>query len=91
MYIIENFMFEDLELKGTDLNVFALIYFEKNFKGSLEEISKAVGVKSLSTIQYSLKRLLDKKYIIKKKAHNPFFPSTYIVNKEVVENATNKK
>ena len=79
MYIIENFMFEDLELKGTDLNVFALIYFEKNFKGSLEEISKAVGVKSLSTIQYSLKRLLDKKYIIKKKAHNPFFQALILL------------
>ena len=78
-------MFEDLELKGTDLNVFALIYSKGKINDSLENLCKEVGVKSLSTIQYSLKRLLGKQYIIKQKAHNPFFPSTYVVNKEVIK------
>lgn len=64
-YKICDFMYEDLNLIGTDLNVFAIIYSSKEFYGSLETLRKRAGVKSVSTIKYSLKRLLERGLISK--------------------------
>ena len=81
-YTIYDFMVKDLQLKGTDLNVFALIFSFREYKGSLESMCKAVGAKSPTTIQYSLKRLLEMGAIEKVKPHNKFSTCTYKVNTE---------
>lgn len=79
-YSIHDFMFGDLELCGTDLNVFALIYSFKEYKGSLQSICSAVGVKSITTVQSSLNRLLEQDLLIKEKSENKFLPCIYKVN-----------
>ena len=85
-YSIHDFMVEDLELKGTDLNVFAFIYSFKEYKGSLETLSKFVGVKSITTIQYSLKRLIEQGYILKDKPTNKFATCSYKVHEKYLNN-----
>lgn len=89
-YTIHDFMTKDLQLKGTDLNVFALIYSFKEYKGSLSSICSAVGAKSITTIQYSLKRLSDMGLIMKSKPDNKFSTCTYKVDKnnDLIPNRT---
>ena len=66
-YSVHEFMYEDLDLKGTELNVFALIYSFEEYSGGLMYLSKAVGVSSLNTVQKALNSLLEKDYIVKVK------------------------
>jgi len=79
-YVVHDFMYKDLELTGTDLSLFALIYSYKEYYGSLSSMCLAVGAKSITTIQYSLKRLIDKGLILKSKPENKFSTCTYQVN-----------
>lgn len=79
-YLIHDFMYEDLNLKGVDLNVFALIYSFREYNGSLDTIRKCVGAKSITTIQYSLKRLVEEGLIIKNKIKGKYSYSIYHVN-----------
>lgn len=72
-------MYEDLNLSGTDLYVFAFLYSFKKYKGSLSYLSRAVGVKSTTTIQSSLKRLIDLGLIRKEKSSNCFSTCEYKV------------
>lgn len=44
-YAVYDFMYKDLELTGTDLNLFALIYSHKEYYGSLSSMCEAVGLK----------------------------------------------
>lgn len=78
-YTIHDFMYKDLGLKGVDLNVFALLYSFKKYKGSLGFICESVGVSSITTVQVSLKRLIEKGIIKKYKPSNKFLPCTYEV------------
>lgn len=64
-----DFMITDLLLSGNDLLVYALIYSFKNskeqkFYGSLKYIAYRLNM-SKSTVQRSLKKLVDKGYLIK--------------------------
>lgn len=72
-------MYEDLNLSGTDLYVFAFLYSFKEYKGSISYLAKAVGVKSTTTIQSSLKRLIDLGLIKKEKSPNCFSTCKYVV------------
>ena len=81
-YTVYDFMYKDLKLCGTDLNVFALIYSFREYKGSLQSICLAVGAKSLTTFQYSLKRLVSRGFIVKLKSDNKFVPCIYKINFE---------
>ena len=78
-YTVHDFMYDDLNLSGTDLYVFAFLYSFKEYSGSLSYLSKAVGVKSTTTIQSSLKRLIDLGFIKKEKSLNCFSTCRYIV------------
>ena len=78
-YKVHNFMYEDLKLSGTDLYVFAFLYSFKKYKGSISYLAKAVGVKSTTTIQSSLKRLVDLGLIKKEKPLNKFSTCGYTV------------
>ncbi len=78
-YTVHDFMYEDLNLSGTDLCVFAFLYSFKEYSGSLSYLSKAVGVKSTTTIQSSLKRLIELGLIQKEKSSNCFSTCRYVV------------
>ena len=56
-YKVHDFMIHDLELKGIDLNTFALSYSVKRYNGSLKTLCKNVGVNSINTVKSSLERL----------------------------------
>jgi len=67
--VIQGFMIKDLELKGTELFVYAIIYGfsqdgESYFTGSRNYLAKWCNV-SLPTIDIALKNLCEKGYIIK--------------------------
>lgn len=93
-YRVIYWMIHKLNLKGSELQVFALIYSfcddDKNeFYGSLDYISKATNYKKQTVID-SIQKLVDKKYIIKKqKKINGVFQNTYKINLRVVKK--NKK
>lgn len=78
-YTIHAFMYEDLNLSGTDLYVFAFMYSFKEYKGSVSYLAKAVGVKSTTTIQSSLKRLIDLGLIKKEKSESCFSTCKYTI------------
>ena len=78
-YTVHSFMYEDLNLSGTDLTVFAFLYSFKNYNGSLSYLAKAVGVRSTTTIQSSLKRLIDLGLIRKDKPSNKYSTCRYTV------------
>ena len=79
-YSIHDFMYRDLKLHGTDLNVFALVYSFKSYKGSLQSMCLPVGANSVTTIQYSLKRLVSQGFLLKEKSGDKFATCTYKVN-----------
>lgn len=68
-YVIQGWMINELQLKGNELLVFAIIYgFSKDnqgkFDGSLKYLSDATG-SSRSTIIKTLNSLLEKEFILK--------------------------
>lgn len=90
-YTVYNFMYEDLHLVGTDLYVFAFLYSFKEYKGSISYLAKAVGVKSTTTIQSSLKRLIGLGLIKKSKSENCFSTCKYTVLYECEKPKYNKR
>lgn len=85
-YKVYDFMYEDLNLSGTDLYVFAILYSFKEYKGSISYLAKAVGVKSTTTVQSSLKRLINLGLIKKEKSLNKFSTCRYVVLYDIKPN-----
>ena len=83
-YKVHDFMIHDLELKGIDLNTFALIYSVKRYNGSLKTLCKNVGVNSINTVKSSLERLQKQGLITKHKPDNLFSTCTYIVSDSIL-------
>lgn len=90
-YTIYEFMVSELKLSGTDLNVFAIIFSFRVYKGSLETLKKFAGVKSITTIQYSLQRLVSNGFIQKEKSDNKFSTCTYTVAPRYLKYLKNKE
>ena len=68
--VIQDWMISDLQLKGNELLVYALIYGfsqdgESEFKGSLKYISEFLGI-SKSTAQRSIEKLVDRGIVEKR-------------------------
>lgn len=84
-YIIYDFMKEDLKLTGVTLKVYALIYsFTKagsECYGSIDYISTRVGA-SYRSVQKSLRRLVEKGYVIKRKT-KANRPNVYLANTDL--------
>ena len=87
--IIQGWMCNELELKGNDLLVFALIYgFSQDgiskFHGGRKYIADTFNI-SLPTVDKALQNLVDKQYIIKYETDDFNAPNTYAVNIQVVK------
>lgn len=91
--IIQGWMCNELQLKGNDLLVFALIYgFSQDgvseFKGGRGYIADTFNI-TLPTVDKALQNLINKKYIIKGMAATSTYtwvrPDTYFVNYEEVK------
>lgn len=87
--IIQGWMCNELELKGNDLLVFALIYGfsqdgESTFHGSRNYIANTFNI-SRPTVDKALQNLVDKQYIIKYETDDFNAPNTYAVNIQVVK------
>lgn len=87
--VIQGWMCNELELKGNDLLVFALIYGfsqdgESKFSGSRNYIASTFNI-SKPTVDKAIQNLLDKQYIIKHISGDVTEPNTYWVNLEVVK------
>lgn len=87
--IIQGWMCNELELKGNDLLVFALIYGfsqdgESKFSGSRNYIANTFNI-SKPTVDKALQNLLDKEYIIKHISGDITEPNTYWANLRVVK------
>ena len=95
-YQISGWMLNRLGLKGTELQVFAIIYGfsqdgESVFSGSLSYMGDWVGA-SKPTIIKALKELTDKQYIIKESVVvNQVTFNRYKANLEVIENFRGSK
>ena len=87
--VIQGWMCNELELKGNELLVFALIHgFSQDevskFSGSRNYIADTFNI-SLPTVDKALRGLLDKQYIKKHISGDYTNPDTYWVNFEVVK------
>lgn len=70
-YTVIGWMLNVLELKGTELVVFAIIYSfsqdgESEFTGSLSYMQTFANIKSQNTVMTNLKALQEKNYILKR-------------------------
>ena len=87
--VIQGWMCNELELKGNDLLVYALIYGftqdgESKFSGSRTYIANTFNI-SKPTVDKALQNLLDKGYIIKHISGDYTEPNTYWADLEVVK------
>lgn len=87
--IIQGWMCNELELKGNDLLVYALIYGfsqdgESKFSGSRNYIANTFNI-SKPTVDKALQSLLDKGYISKHVSGDITEPNTYWANLDVVK------
>ncbi len=87
--IIQGWMCNELELKGNDLLVFALIYGfsqdgESAFHGSRNYIANTFNI-SKPTVDKAIQNLLDKNYIIRYVSEDVTAPNSYAVNIQVVK------
>lgn len=87
--VIQGWMCNELELKGTDLLVYALIYGfsqdgESAFHGSRNYIANTFNI-SRPTVDKALQNLVDKQYIIKYETEDFNAPNVYAVNIQVVK------
>jgi hypothetical protein len=87
--IVQGWMCNELELKGNDLLVFALIYGfsqdgESAFHGSRNYIANTFNI-SKPTVDKAIQNLLDKHYIIKYESEDFNTPNSYSVNIQVVK------
>ena len=87
--IIQGWMCNELELKGNELLVFALIYgFSQDgvskFRGTRQYIANTFNI-SRPTVDKALQGLLDKQYIYKEGFDDFVNPNIYWVNIEVVK------
>ena len=95
-YQISGWMLNRMGLKGTELQVFAIIYGfsqdgESVFSGSLSYLADWVGA-SKPTIIKALKELVDKQYVIKETTQvNQVTFNRYKANLEAVENLKGSK
>ena len=95
-YQISGWMLNKLGLKGTELQIFAIIYGfsqdgESMFSGSLSYLGDWVGA-SKPTVIKALKELVSKEYITKETLEvNQVIFNRYKVNLEVVENLRGSK
>lgn len=94
-YQIQGWMLNKLKLKGTQLNVYAIIYGfsqdgETEFAGSLQYLCDFTGVSSKTTMQKALKELVDKELITKREATvNGVLVNKYQVNINTLNNSLN--
>lgn len=94
-YQIQGWMINRLKLKGTQLNVYAIIYGftqdgETEFAGSLQYLCDFTGVSSKTTMQKALKELVDKQLIIKVETTiNGVLVNKYQVNTNMLNNSFN--
>lgn len=94
-YIISGWMINELQLKGTELQVYAIIYGfsqdgESEFSGSLNYIMSWLGVSSKHTVINALKSLVDKGLVIKEPLTiNGVVFNKYRVNPESLGSAKN--
>lgn len=87
--VIQGWMCNELELKGNDLLVFALIYGfsqdgESKFYGGRKYIAETFNI-SLPTVDKALRNLIDLNYIEKESAGDYMTTDTYSANIEVVK------
>lgn len=87
--IIQGWMCNELELKGNDLLVFALIYGfsqdgESAFHGSRNYIANTFNI-SKPTVDKAIQNLLDREYIVKYDSEDFNTPNAYAVNIQVVK------
>lgn len=86
---IQNFMVDDLKLRGNELIIFALIYGfsqdgESDFHGSISYIQKRTGL-SRQTVVDILKKLVEKKFITKEKKNiNSIQSCIYMTSQETL-------
>lgn len=94
-YQIQGWMLNRLKLKGTQLNVYAIIYGftqdgETEFAGSLQYLCDFTGVSSKTTMQKALKELVDKQLLIKRETTvNGVLVNKYQVNVNMLDNSLN--
>lgn len=86
---IQGWMCNELELKGNDLLIYALIYGfsqdgESAFSGSRNYIADTFNI-SKPTVDKALQDLLNKNYIIKYESKDINAPNSYAVNIQVVK------
>lgn len=83
---IQGWMINELNLSGSELLCYALIYGfsqdgESSFNGSRKYIAKLIGAKSLNTVDKYLDTLIENKLIIKTSSvHNGVISNSYIAN-----------
>ena len=87
--IIQGWMCNELELKGNDLLVYALIYGfsqdgESAFHGSRSYIANTFNI-SKPTVDKAIQNLLDRGYIVKYDSEDSYTPNAYAVNIQVVK------
>ena len=87
--IIQGWMCNELELKGNDLLVYALIYGfsqdgESAFHGSRSYIANTFNI-SKPTVDKAIQNLLDKGYIVKYESEDFNTPNAYAINIQVVK------
>ena len=87
--IIQGWMCNELELKGNDLLVFALIYGfsqdgESAFHGSRNYIANTFNI-SKPTVDKAIQNLLDREYIVKYDSEDFNTPNAYAANIQVVK------
>lgn len=90
-YTVLGWMLNVLELKGTELVIFAIIYSfsqdgESEFTGSLSYMQTFANIKSQNTVMTNLKALQERNYILKREyMKNNVRRVAYRVNFEHVE------
>jgi hypothetical protein len=83
---IQGWMINELNLSGSELLCYALIYGfsqdgESSFNGSRKYIAKLIGAKSLNTVDKYLDTLIENKLILKTSSvHNGVISNSYIAN-----------
>lgn len=92
-YQIQGWMLNRLKLRGTQLNVYAIIYGftqdgQTEFAGSLQYLCDFTGVSSKTTIQKALKELVDKQLITRQETTvNGVLVNKYCVNVNMLDNS----
>lgn len=87
--VIQGWMCNELELKGNELLIYALIYgFSQDeqsvFSGSIDYIAETFNI-SKPTVIKAIQGLVDKDYIIKHETDNITQPNSYSYNIDVVK------